>query len=187
MGIYLYNLKASKPVRTDDGDVLRYTYLDRLAHGWDGADRQEAQVERLTDRFPLDGPCLVVEDGPNGPKDREGRPVFFQERPEVVYYDHGPTPGVLVGFMRKQGRRWTIATVGEEVTRSTKVLVEYAHRHQLSHDSTLESLYTVCEEHFSRTHGASGVVVVPIADTEDHREIGHAGWLLRILRSMEDA
>ena len=114
MGVYIYTLKSSRPVNTPDGDVLRYTYLSRISgSGWDAKDKQDALVNRLIDYFPLDGPCLVVQEGLHGAATREGQPVFFQKKPQVVWYDCDKPPGILVGYMRKVGRNWTIATLGE--------------------------------------------------------------------------
>ena len=182
MGVYIYTLKSSKPVNTPDGPVLRYTYLARLSGGdWDEQDRQDAKVRRVVNRFPLDevGPSLVIEDGTD-PSHREGQPVYFQRRPQVLWYDCDAPAGILVGYMRKVGRRWTISTVGEEITRSVKHLMEYAHQNQLNHDTTLISLHKVCREHFNRTHKNGGYVVIKTDDdSRTNSEIEHAGNLLR--------
>jgi hypothetical protein len=179
MGVYIYTLKSSSPINTPDGPVLRYTYLARIAgSGWDAKDRQDALLGRLMDRFPDVGPSLVIEDGEN-PAHREGRPVYFQAKPQVVWYDCDAPPGILVGYMRKVGRSWTISTVGEEITRSVEGLMLYAHHHQLNHDTTLISLHEVCRDHFNRTHKKGGYVVIKTdQDSKSNREIEHAGNLL---------
>jgi hypothetical protein len=197
MGVYVYSLQQSKPLRTPDGPVHRCTYLHKCYYS--ETEKQEAIRSRILERFKLDGSVLVFPD--DSADSREGRAVYFQKKPVSLYYDTEPPPGIPVGFLRKIKGRWHISTVGEEVQRSLGVLRGYADQHGLQIESMserewavvrrlagdaptvsgeLQALYDACHPHFRNAHmDERGWVVVGPTDAQASRAIEHAGNLLR--------
>jgi hypothetical protein len=138
MGIYLYTLRKPNPRRTPEGPVYRYKFSENMEHySREGA--QLARAERHRDRWhgytrvnwvtkkaEIETPLLFTIDGD------EGAEVYRQEDDlKPVWYDCDEIPGTFVGYLAKDGRKWTIVTLDAKLMLDRLFLQGYLTTHGL--------------------------------------------------------
>lgn len=132
MGVYIYTLRKANPRRTEQGPVYRYKYGWRFCGYEPEYERQMRQEERHADRWggyvrdgEVSGPILVTVDGV------EGGEVYRQHTISPVWSDCDATPGEFVGYLKKEGRKWSIKSVETQLLEDRQFLHAYITEHGL--------------------------------------------------------
>lgn len=131
MGIYIYTLRKTSPIKTQLGDILRYEYSNRLSalDDYTYGPKYQRILDRHTERFERVTDCLVtLEAGGMGKPIRkvDGMYVYRQAKAHPIWFDCDKHDGEFVGVLRKEGRSWVVKTYEQEAESIRKQLNYYS-------------------------------------------------------------
>lgn len=173
MGIYIYTLRKQAR-KSNLGPLRQYKYSERFTSRdyWNGkryvdegaAQRgREARHRERWHRYvasgEVTGPIHVCIEF------TEGGGVYRQERPVAIWSDCDRIPGQLVGYLRRDGRKWVVDSLESTLLRDRLWLQGYLSQHDLwgelnmgecrrerlaSLTAWCRAAYTVCHNHWKQ-------------------------------------